>query len=258
MASADLAIELGRAAVGDDFVGGGAAGLIEPALFVLLPGIFDLAVALLSAPGKIGPGIGADVGGVHLVPQHAADGPQGGGQAGGLGDIAVVAHQGEGRHEPAHAGAADARALPEGDGGEGAVDVGLELVDQPLHGGLAQGFVAPQPAVIALVGQIFAEPLVPHVAALDAHDDHGLVPSGHVFIQAPTFSVGGVLIPEQIVPVKKVHDGIGRLAPVRHADVQRAVGGDGMKIKILFQQHGKLLVNSFGMCTQRTTHPLCG
>ena len=244
VAAADLAIELGRAATGDDLVGGGAAGFIEPALFVLLPGVFNLAISLLGAPGKIGPGIGADVGGVHLVPQHAADGAQGGRQAGGLGNEAVVAHQGEGRHKPAHAGAADARALPEGNGGEGAVDIGLELVDQPLHGGFAQGFVTPQPAVIALIGQVFAEPLVPHMAALHAHDDHGLVPVRHVFLQPPAFAVGGVSIPKQIVPVEEVHDGIGRLSPVRHADVQRAVGGDGMKIKVLFVTTGLMVQNS--------------
>ena len=194
---------------------------------VFLGGVFQT-VGFVGAPGQVHPGVGVQGVLLHVLHQGAHTEADGTGNAGSLGEPAVIVDGGVNGHQAAHAGAADGGTLPEGDGGVVPVDEGLDLLYDPLHGFMAHGEeFAEMAGLIGGIGQVLAEPLLALVAALDAHHDHVFFPVLQKILQSPGFAVGGILIGEQVMPVKEVHDGIafaGGFPVLRQPDVQGAVG----------------------------------
>ena len=142
-------------------------------------------------------------------------------------------------HDAAHAGAADGGAFPEGDGAVVRIDDRFQDVHDPVHGGFAHGFKLGE-VTHGGVGQVFAQPLVTLVTALDAHDDDVLAPAGEEIFQSPAFAVGGIGIGKEVMTVEKVHDGvagIGVVVTFGQVDVQEAVLALGGIDEVSFDNH---------------------
>ena len=145
-------------------------------------------------------------------------------------------------HNTAHAGAADGGTFPERNGAVLPVDHGLDLMDDPLHGLFAPGLKLSK-VTHRRIRQVFTEPLVTLMAALDAHNDQLLGPAFQEFLHTPGFSVGGIFVGEQVMPIKKVHDRIPRIGvkiSVRQVDMQWAVLPLGGIYKIALDDHKQL------------------
>ena len=99
-------------------------------------------------------------------------------------------------------------------------------------------------SLMGRIGQVFAEPLLALMAALDAHQDHLLVPAVQEILQTPAFAVGGILIEKEVVTVEKVHHGImfpAVIVVLRQVNVQRAVLSLGGVDKISLDDHSSSL-----------------
>ena len=202
----------------------------EKIVFLGLPG----------APGEVHPGIGTEAAPVQILHKGSHAEAHGGGDTGGLGKPPVEVGPGVESHDASHAGAADGSAFPEGNGAVGDVNIGLHIPENPLHSLPAPGLKLPEPTLSG-IGQILAEPLLTLVAAFDSYQNHGLFPLGEKLCHAPGFAVGGILIPEQIVAVKKIHHGVvftAGMVILRQPDVQGAVGVFRREEKGLLDQHG--------------------
>ena len=197
-------------------------------------------LGLPGAPGEVHPGVGTEAAPIQILHERPHAEAHGGGDAGGLGEPPVEVGTGVESHDAPHAGAADGGAFPEGNGAVADVNMGLHIPENPLHSLPAPGLKLPEPT-LSRIGQILAEPLLTLVAAFDAHQNHGLFPLGEKLCHAPGFAIGGILIPEQIVAVKKVHHGVvftAGMVILRQPDVQGAVGVFRREEKGLLDQHG--------------------
>ena len=122
-------------------------------------------------------------------------------------------------HQPAHGAAPDKGVLPVRQGAEALVDVGLQVVDVPLHGFLCPGLIwaAPFAAGIVVKGRVLREPAVIRVGvAFQRHHNQRRLCIIQIPAHAPALAVGGVVIKKDILPVKHVEHGIapGRLRVV--------------------------------------------
>ena len=237
VAAVDLAVEFDSGLtfpenIGDVFVvivGGTAA--VRTVIMVLL--------GLSGAPGEINPGVRANdtAGQIPLQRLHAE--AHGGRDTGNLGKPAVIVDTGIKRHDATHAGTADGGAFPEGNGAVFPVNHGFDLVYDPVHGGFSLGIELAEPA-FGRIGHIFTEAFISLMTAFNTHHDHGLGPAIQEFLHAPGFAVGGIFVEEQIVAIKKIHDGIpfiGVIVTFRKPDMQGTGNTLGGIDKVAFNDH---------------------
>ena len=119
------------------------------------------------------------------------------------------------------------------------LDEGIYTFDQVIPGILEK--LPEELMEIHLIGQVFGDPLVALVAALDAHHDHILVPVVQEILQAPALAVGGVLVEIEVVAVEEIHHRVALFAmviAVGQPDVERAVLPGGGGVEIPFDDHG--------------------
>ena len=153
-------------------------------------------------------------------------------------------------HQTAHGGATDAGTLPEGNGSVVPVDHGFDILNDPAHGLTAQRLEFIKMGTgFGRIRQILAEPLLPIVAALNAHHDHLLSPAFQETLHTPAFSVGCILVGEQIVSVEEIHHRVsfGSFAVViRKPDMQGAVRSLGGVNAVAFDDHRLYSFGCFG------------
>ena len=166
---------------------------------------FQFAVVHINAgvPADVGPGDEF---------QHLPGGdPQAGTQAGCPLENVVVGGDGVHRHQAAHGGTGDDGVLPVGKGAVVFVNVWLQLTHHPIH---VYASLAPDLAQFGILvadGRVLDEAAVALGVAFHADDDQVFFAFGHVFVHAPGFAEGGILVEEDIVPVEHIHDGIPAL-----------------------------------------------
>ena len=162
--------------------------------------------------------------------------PKAWGQAGRPLENGIVGRRAVQRHQAAHGGTRENGVSPVGQGAEMLVDVGLQLIYHPVHGGAAPAPDLPQLGIFKGHRGILRQPAVALMVALHAYDDQLLSGALHVVVHAPGFAEGRVLVKENVMPVEHVHDGIPPVGffvvAFRKIDVRSAGGipgqlGDG-------------------------------
>ena len=136
----------------------------------------------------------------------------------------VVGRHGVQAHKPAHGAAGDEGVLPVRQGGEHGVDIGLEGVHQPFHGGAPPTPDVAHLRVVKGKGGVFREAaVVGVVVALHRRDDDRQLGGRREVRHAPALAVGGVLIEKDVVAVEHIEDRIAGLGVflegVRYVDV---------------------------------------
>ena len=186
---------------------------------------FQLAIVHVDA------GIPPDVGpGDHF--QHLAGGnPEAGAQAGGPLEHMVVGGHGVHGHQPAHGGTGNDGVAAVGQGAVILVDVGLQLLDHPVHVNIALAPNFSQGGIFVVQGGVLHQAAVPLVVAFHGHDDQVFLALHHEFVHAPGFAVGGILVEKHIVPIEHIHHGIAAVGiffiGFRQIDVSGAGGISG-------------------------------
>ena len=137
--------------------------------------------------------------------------PQAGAQTGGPLEDVIEGGGGIEGHEAAHAGAADQSVLPVRQGPEIAVDIGLQLLDEPVHIALALTLDPAKLGILKGHRGVLPQAAVPLPVALDAHKDQLLAAFLHVVVHAPGGAVGGILVKKHVVSVKEIHNRVSSL-----------------------------------------------
>ena len=184
--------------LGQQQVGGGdhgfrGGGMIEHFVFAVV---------------HINGGVPADVGpGYHFQNLAGAD-PQTGGQAGAsLEGVVVNRYTIEG-DETAHGRTGNNGILPVGKGAVVFIDIGLQLLHQPVHGDAAFSLDVSVLGIGIDEGCVFHKTAVALVVALNAYNNQFFLAFLHIFCHAPGFSVGGIFVKENVVAVKHIHNGV--------------------------------------------------
>ena len=88
------------------------------------------------------------------------------------------------------------------------INIGFQGPDHPLHIDKALALDFAKFSVFKIDRGVLFQPVVALVIAFNSNDNQILAAFFHVFVHAPGFSVGSVLVKKDIVAVKHVHDGI--------------------------------------------------
>ena len=116
-------------------------------------------------------------------------------------------------HEAAHGAAADEGMSPVGLCAVVGVDVGLELVDEPVQGVLAFAVEVAVLLIVEAVGRILHQTLIVGTGvALHRRHDEGRIGVVQIIRHAPALTVGGVLVEKHVLPVEHIQH---RIPPVR-------------------------------------------
>ena len=125
----------------------------------------------------------------------------------------VVLQQGVQAHQPAHGAAGNKGVLPAGQGAVLPVNLGLEGLYKPVHGGPAPAGDVAEVWLIKGVGGVLRQPpVVRVVVALHRRHNEGHLKGVQILPQPPALAVGGVGVKEDVVAVKHVQH---RVMPVQ-------------------------------------------
>ena len=174
----------------------GVAGVVEH---------FQFAIVHINA------GVRTDAGSCHNVQHFPAGNPETGAQAGCTLEHLVINGCAIQRHQPAHGGTGDDGVAPVGQGAVVRIDEGLQLLDHPVHVHISLAANFAQGGVFIAQGGVFNDALVAIVVAFHGYNDELFFAFLHVFVHAPGFSEGSVLIKKNVVPVEHIHHGIAPL-----------------------------------------------
>lgn len=121
----------------------------------------------------------------------------------------VIGYQGIQAHQPTHGAAGNKGSFPLRQGGILGVYHGLEFLNQPFHGPFAPATDTSQIFFLKREGRILGKAgIVGCVIALRCHDDQWRLGLVHVFLHAPAFAIGGVLVEKNVMAIEHVQHGV--------------------------------------------------